>query len=45
TENAEIPELRNKLLKFAEAEVENKRLRQIIKENSRCDAEFKSRIE
>ncbi|CAG8759449.1 18079_t:CDS:1, partial [Gigaspora rosea] len=45
TENAEIPELRNKLLKFAEVEAENKRLRQIIEENSRRDAEFKSRIE
>ncbi|CAG8510162.1 8564_t:CDS:1, partial [Acaulospora morrowiae] len=29
TENAEIPELGNKLLKFAEVEVEKKRLRQI----------------
>ncbi|CAG8534607.1 11580_t:CDS:2, partial [Scutellospora calospora] len=45
TENAEIPELRNKLLKFAEVETENKRLRQIVEENSRRDAEFKSRIE
>ncbi|CAG8544069.1 2458_t:CDS:2 [Diversispora eburnea] len=45
TENAEISELRNKLLKFAEVEAENERLRQIIEENSRRDAEFKSRIE
>src|SRR6266542_2391892 len=36
-ENAEIPELREKLLKFAEAE--NAKLRQIIEENAKRDAE------
>ncbi|CAG8853899.1 21980_t:CDS:1, partial [Gigaspora margarita] len=45
TENAKIPELKKKLLKFDEIEAENKRLGQIIEENSRRDAEFKSRIE
>ncbi|CAG8778265.1 10872_t:CDS:2, partial [Dentiscutata erythropus] len=45
TENAEILELKKKLLKFDEIEAENKRLRQIIEENCRRDAEFKSRIE
>ncbi|CAG8619235.1 8809_t:CDS:2 [Cetraspora pellucida] len=45
TDNAEIPELKKKLLKFDEIEAENKRLRQIIEENCRRDAEFKSRIE
>ena len=48
-ENAEIPELREKLLIFVEVEVEaeNMRLKQIIKENAKCDsknAEFKSRV-
>src|ERR1044071_4556123 len=46
-ENAEIPELREKLLKFAEVEVENVRLKQIIEENARRDAEnveLKSRV-
>src|ERR1051325_3464850 len=32
-ENAKIPELREKLLKFAEVEAENARLKQIIEEN------------
>ncbi|CAB4399613.1 unnamed protein product [Rhizophagus irregularis] len=46
--NAEIPELREKLLKFAEVEAENARLKQIIEENARRDAEnaeLKSRVE
>src|ERR1044071_7214279 len=46
-ENAEIPELREKLLKFAEVEGENVRLKQIIEENARRDAEnaeLKSRV-
>src|SRR5438045_3342578 len=46
-ENAEIPELREKLLKFAEVEAENARLKQIIEENTRRDAEnaeLKSRV-
>ncbi|GES82892.1 hypothetical protein GLOIN_2v1782198 [Rhizophagus clarus] len=46
-ENTEIPELREKLLKFAEVEVENVRLKQIIEENARRDAEnveLKSRV-
>ncbi|POG65017.1 hypothetical protein GLOIN_2v1782198 [Rhizophagus irregularis DAOM 181602=DAOM 197198] len=46
-ENAEIPELKKKLLKFAEDEVENVRLKQIIEENARRDAEnveLKSRV-
>ena len=46
-ENAEIPELREKLLKFAEVEAENARLKQIIEENARRDAEnaeLKSRV-
>ena len=38
-ENAEIPELREKLLRFAEVEAENARLKQIIEENARRDAE------
>ena len=38
-ENAEIPELREKLLRFAEVEAENAKLRQIIEENAKCDAE------
>ncbi|PKY30203.1 hypothetical protein RhiirB3_485727 [Rhizophagus irregularis] len=38
-ENAEIPELREKLLKFAEVEAENARLKQIIEENARRDSE------
>src|SRR5436305_3719833 len=38
-ENAEIPELREKLLKFAEVEAENAKLRQIIEENAKRDAE------
>ncbi|RIA88881.1 hypothetical protein C1645_739060 [Glomus cerebriforme] len=46
-ENAEIPELKEKLLRFAEVEAENARLKQIIEENARCDAEnaeLKSRV-
>src|ERR1044072_5424516 len=46
-ENAEIPELREKLLRFAEVEAENARLKQIIEENARRDAEnaeLKSRV-
>ena len=46
-ENAEIPELRGKLLIFAEVEAENARLKQIIEENARRDsenAELKSRV-
>uniref|UniRef100_U9TWG0 Uncharacterized protein n=1 Tax=Rhizophagus irregularis (strain DAOM 181602 / DAOM 197198 / MUCL 43194) TaxID=747089 RepID=U9TWG0_RHIID len=46
-ENAEISELREKLLKFAEVEVENVRLKQIIEKNARRDAEnveLKSRV-
>jgi hypothetical protein len=46
-ENTEIPELREKLLRFAEVEAENARLKQIIEENVRCDAEnaeLKSRV-
>ena len=44
---AEIPELREKLLKFAEVEAENAKLKQIIEENARRDsenAELKSRV-
>src|SRR6266540_6702646 len=47
-ENAEIPELKEKLLKFAEVEAENAKLRQIIEENAKRDAEntkHKIRIE
>src|ERR1051325_10380473 len=47
-ESTEIPELREKLLRFAEVEAENARLRQIIEENARRDAEnaeLKSRVE
>ena len=47
-ENAEIPELKEKLLKFAEVEAENAKLRQIIEENAKHDAEnaeHKIRIE
>ena len=46
-ENAEISELREKLLIFAEVEAENARLKQIIEENARRDAEnaeLKSRV-
>src|SRR5579859_5602603 len=46
-ENAEIPELREKLLRFSEVEAENAKLRQIIEENARRDsenAELKSRV-
>src|ERR1041384_42737 len=46
-ENTEIPELREKLLIFAEVEAENARLKQIIEENARRDAEnaeLKSRV-
>ena len=46
-ENTEIPELREKLLRFAEVETENARLKQIIEENAKRDAEnaeFKSRV-
>src|SRR4051794_32317208 len=46
-ENTEIPELREKLLRFAEVEAENARLKQIIEENARRDsenAELKSRV-
>ena len=46
-ENAEIPELREKFLKFAEVEAENAKLKQIIEENTRRDAEnaeLKSRV-
>src|SRR4051812_6549269 len=46
-ENAEIPELRGKLLIFAEVEAENARLKQIIEENARRDSEnakLKSRV-
>ena len=46
-ENAEIPGLREKLLRFAEVEAENARLKQIIEENARRDsenAELKSRV-
>ncbi|RIA95217.1 hypothetical protein C1645_816945 [Glomus cerebriforme] len=38
-ENAKIPELRKKLLKFAVVEAENVKLRQIIEENAKHDAE------
>src|SRR5437763_5480107 len=38
-ENAEIPELRGKLLIFAEVEAENAKLKQIIKENARRNSE------
>ena len=38
-ENAEIPELREKLLKFADVEAENAKLGQIIEENAKRDAE------
>ncbi|GBC10137.1 hypothetical protein RclHR1_09370007 [Rhizophagus clarus] len=37
--NAEIPELKEKLLKFTEIEAENVKLRQIIKKNAKHDAE------
>src|SRR5437763_16439668 len=46
-ENTEVPELREKLLIFAEVEAENARLKQIIEENARRDsenAELKSRV-
>jgi hypothetical protein len=46
-ENAEIPELREKLLIFAKIEAENAKLKQIIEENARRDfenAELKSRV-
>ncbi|PKB92989.1 hypothetical protein RhiirA5_442697, partial [Rhizophagus irregularis] len=46
-ENAEIPELREKLLRFAKVEAENARLKQVIEENARRDAEnaeLKSRV-
>ncbi|CAH1769273.1 3312_t:CDS:2, partial [Entrophospora sp. SA101] len=46
-ENTEIPELREKLLRFVEVEAENARLKQIIEENARRDAEnaeLKSRV-
>ncbi|CAG8639101.1 14508_t:CDS:10 [Cetraspora pellucida] len=46
-EKTEIPELREKLLRFAEVEAENVRLKQIIEENARRDAEnaeLKSRV-
>src|SRR6266542_5266559 len=46
--NDEIPELREKLLKFAEVETENAKLWQIIEENAKRDAEnakHKIRIE
>ena len=46
-ENAEIPELREKLLRFAKVEAENTKLKQIIEENARHDsenAELKSRV-
>ena len=46
-ENAEIPKLREKLLRFAEVEAENAKLRQIIEENAKRDAEnveLKSRV-
>ncbi|RIA93454.1 hypothetical protein C1645_16638 [Glomus cerebriforme] len=46
-ENAEIPEFREKLLRFAEVEAENARLKQIIEKNARHDAEnaeLKSRV-
>src|ERR1044072_1757187 len=46
-ENAEIPEFREKLLRFAEVEAENARLKQIIEENARHDtenSELKSRV-
>ncbi|CAG8728049.1 7834_t:CDS:2, partial [Cetraspora pellucida] len=46
-ENTEIPELREKLLRFAEVEAENARLKQIIEENARRNAEnaeLKSRV-
>ena len=46
--NAEISELREKLLRFAEVEAENAKLRQIIEENAKRDAEnaeHKIRIE
>src|SRR4051794_23870434 len=45
--NAEIPELREKLLRIAEVEAENARLKQIIEESARRDAEnteLKSRV-
>ncbi|CAJ0889878.1 12868_t:CDS:10 [Entrophospora sp. SA101] len=45
--NTEIPELREKLLRFVEVEAENARLKQIIEENARRDAEnaeLKSRV-
>lgn len=38
-ENAEISELKKKLVKFAELEAENAKLRQIIKENTELKAE------
>src|SRR5215213_8576869 len=46
-ENAEIPELREKLLRFADVEAENEKLKKIIEENTRRDAEnaeLKSRV-
>ncbi|GBC52267.2 hypothetical protein GLOIN_2v1886361 [Rhizophagus irregularis DAOM 181602=DAOM 197198] len=46
-ENDEIPELKEKLLRFAEVEAENTKLKQIIEENARRDsenAELKSRV-
>ncbi|POG57726.1 hypothetical protein GLOIN_2v1886361, partial [Rhizophagus irregularis DAOM 181602=DAOM 197198] len=46
-ENDEIPELKEKLLRFAEVEAENAKLKQIIEENARRDsenAELKSRV-
>ena len=45
--NAEIPELREKLLRFSDVEAENAKLKQIIEENTRRDAEnaeLKSRV-
>ncbi|CAG8609057.1 7515_t:CDS:2 [Gigaspora rosea] len=47
-ENAKIPELREKLQRFAEVEAENAKLRQIIEENARRETEnneLKSRLE
>ncbi|CAB5208737.1 hypothetical protein RhiirA5_481253 [Rhizophagus irregularis] len=37
-ENAEIPELKEKLLRFAEVKAENAKLKQIIEKNARRDA-------
>ena len=45
--NTEIPELKEKLLRFAEVEAENAMLKQIIEKNARHDAEnaeLKSRV-